>query len=119
MQQMHEGKDKRKMEIGRLCVKLAGRDAGEECVVVDVLDNNNVLVDGNTRRKKCNIMHLEPLDQVLKIKKNTSHDEVISVMEKAGIKIIKKGSSRKKKEVKAEKKEIKEKPKKFKAKAKK
>ena len=118
MQPMHEGKDKRKMEIGRLCVKLAGRDAGEECVVVDVLDNNNVLVDGNTRRKKCNIMHLEPLDQVLKIKKNASHDDVISAFEKAGIKINKKGSSRKK-ETKAEKKEPKEKPKKVKAKAKK
>jgi len=118
MQQMHEGKDKRKMEIGRLCVKLAGRDAGEECVVVDVLDNNNVLVDGNTRRKKCNIMHLEPLDQVLKIKKNASHDDVISALEKAGIKINKKGSSRRK-ETKAKKKEPEEKPKKAKAKAKK
>ena len=25
------------IEIGRICVKLAGRDAGGECVVVDVL----------------------------------------------------------------------------------
>jgi large subunit ribosomal protein L14e len=56
-------------QIGRLCVKLAGRDARKKCVIIDVLDNNFVMIDGQTRRKKCNIRHLEPLDKVLKIKK--------------------------------------------------
>lgn len=38
------------MEIGRVCIKIAGRDAGMKCVVVEQLDNNFVLIDGQTRR---------------------------------------------------------------------
>ena len=46
------------IEIGRLCVKIAGRDAGKKCVVVDVVNDNTVLIDGETRRRNCNIKHL-------------------------------------------------------------
>ena len=34
------------MEIGRLCVKLAGRDSNRKCVIIDVVDDNYVFVDG-------------------------------------------------------------------------
>jgi len=71
-----------KMEIGRVCVKLAGRDAGNVAVVVDNIDSKFVLIDGNVRRRKCNVMHLEPLDEVIKIKKNASHAEVASEFKK-------------------------------------
>jgi large subunit ribosomal protein L14e len=64
------------MDIGRICVKIAGRDAGKKCVVIDVLDGNFVMIDGETRRRKCNILHLEPLDKTADIKKNASHAEV-------------------------------------------
>jgi large subunit ribosomal protein L14e len=64
------------IDIGRVCVKIAGRDAGKRCVVVDVLDENYVLVDGETRRRKCNILHLEPLDKTVEITKGASHAEV-------------------------------------------
>ncbi len=74
-------------EIGRLCVKIAGRDAGKRCVVVDNIDKKFVLVDGETRRKKCNIAHLEPLQEVLKIKKGASHDEVVKVFKEFGAEI--------------------------------
>ena len=89
------------MKAGQLCVKIAGRDAGRECVIVEVLDDNFVLIDGNTRRRKCNVDHLEPIGE-LKIKSKASHDEVIEAMKKQGIKIIKKGASRKKAEKKSE-----------------
>ena len=56
-------------KVGRLCVKLAGRDAGKKCVIVDVLKDNYVMIDGATRRRKCNIAHLEPLDKCIKIKR--------------------------------------------------
>ena len=69
-------------EVGRLCVKLAGRDAGKKCVVIEVLEKNYVLVDGETRRRKCNIMHLEPLNQVIDITDKASHETVISEFEK-------------------------------------
>ena len=66
------------IEKGRLCVKTAGRDAGLKCVIVEIIDNSYVIIDGETRRKKCNIAHLELLDSVLPIK-DGSRDEVKSV----------------------------------------
>jgi large subunit ribosomal protein L14e len=81
----NKGKNKvrkgvRMIEIGRLCVKLAGREAGKKCVIVEVIDNKFVIIDGDVRRKKCNIKHLEPLDQTIKITKGTPHDTVIKEM---------------------------------------
>lgn len=62
------------LNIGRLCIKTAGRDAGHIAVIVDVIDKNYVLVDGNVRRRKCNIQHIEPLPQSIAIEKNASLD---------------------------------------------
>jgi len=64
------------MEIGRICVKIAGRDAGNICVVVDNVEKNYVLIDGNVRRRKCNVFHLEPTADIIKIKKGASHKDV-------------------------------------------
>lgn len=74
-------------EIGRLCVKLAGRDAGLKCVVVDILEGRFVLIDGETRRRKCNIIHLEPLGKTLSIEKNASHDDVVKAFKELGIEL--------------------------------
>jgi len=74
------------IEIGRVCIKTAGRDAAKKCVIIDILDNKFVLIDGETRRRKCNILHLEPLKDVIKIKKNASHDEVKKEFGKLGLK---------------------------------
>ncbi|WP_457611716.1 KOW motif-containing protein, partial [Methanocaldococcus sp.] len=35
------------IEIGRVCIKTLGREAGNTCVIVDILDKNFVLIDGN------------------------------------------------------------------------
>lgn len=64
------------IEIGRICIKLAGRDAGREAVIIDLLDDNYVLIDGNVRRRKCNILHLEPTEKKIDIKKGASHEDV-------------------------------------------
>ncbi len=85
-------------EVGRLCVKIAGRDAQGKCLVVDILDNRFVLIDGQTRRRKCNIMHLEPMESVLKIKKGASHDEVVKVLDSIGIKVTEKKASKEQKQ---------------------
>ncbi|MBW2985093.1 50S ribosomal protein L14e [Candidatus Woesearchaeota archaeon] len=109
-------------EVGRLCVKIAGRDAGKKCVIVDVLKDNYVMIDGTTRRRKCNTAHLEPLDKVIKIKKNASHADVVKEFKKLKIEVKttkpKKAASRPKKVRKKEaeakkepvKKEVKKKP---------
>lgn len=75
------------IELGRLCIKTAGRDAGCKCVVIDILDNKFVLIDGQARRRKCNILHIEPMKDVISIKRNASHDEVKAEFQKLGIDI--------------------------------
>ena len=75
------------IEIGRLCVKIAGRDAGLKCVIVDILDDKFVLIDGQTRRRKCNILHLEPLKDVIKVKKNASREDIKKEFDKLKLKI--------------------------------
>ena|SRR3989344_4991836 len=74
------------LEVGRVCVKIAGREAGRKCVIVEVIDHNFVIVDGQVKRRKCNITHLEPLSQVLKLKKGASHEEVLKELQSLGVK---------------------------------
>ena len=74
------------IEVGRFVVKVAGRDAGKKGVIVDVLDDKFVLLDGETRRRKVNILHIEPLNQTIKIEKNASHEAVAKALEELGIK---------------------------------
>ena len=74
--------------VGRLVLKIAGRDAGKKAVIVDVLEDSYVLIDGQTRRKKCNTKHLEILPQVLKIRKGAAHAEVKAEFKKLGLEVL-------------------------------
>ncbi len=65
------------IEIGRVCVKITGRDAGKKCIIIEILDDNTVLIDGETRRRKCNVKHLEFLDKKIEIAKGADHKAVI------------------------------------------
>lgn len=69
------------LAVGRLVVKIAGRDAGRTGVIVSILDEKNVLIDGGTRRKKANVNHLELLAQTIELKDNATHDEVKKTFE--------------------------------------
>lgn len=73
------------IEVGRLCVKLAGRDAGKKCVIVEVVDDKFVMVDGETRRRKCNVKHIEPLDETLDIKKGATRADVVAAFKNLGV----------------------------------
>jgi len=87
------------VKLGDVAVKLAGRDAGELCAVVDVIDSNYVLIEGNTRRRKCNLFHLEFLGKNYSIKKNANREEVLDALKKLGFKFkeMKKGEKKEKK----------------------
>ncbi len=74
-------------DIGRLCVKIAGRDAGRKCVVLSTEKDGMVLVDGETRRRKCNVRHLEPLGETLKLKADASRADVTAAFKKLGIEL--------------------------------
>ena len=97
-------------DIGRVCVKTSGRDSGQIAVIIDLIDNKFVLVDGNVRRKRCSIRHLEPLPQTLEIEKNSSTEQVKKQLSALGYKVVEK-KQKVKKEV-SKKESVKEKPKK-------
>ena len=73
------------LEVGRLCYKTSGRDAGQRAVVVENIDTKFVLIDGQTRRRKCSISHLEPTEVMLTIKKGASHKDVAAAFKKIKI----------------------------------
>ncbi len=109
------------LEVGRVCLKVAGREAGKYCVVLKKIDDNFVLVTGpklltGVRRRRCNVEHLEALPYVLEIKEDASDEEVIAAYEKANLISkfnLKKPSAAqlKAEKEKVEKKEVKEKEK--------
>lgn len=74
-------------DVGRICMKIAGRDAGRTCVVVEPIDTVFVLVDGDVRRKKVNIKHLEPLPEMIAINKGASHQQVSQEFKKLGLSV--------------------------------
>ena len=76
------------INVGRLIMKTAGRDAGKYGVIVDVIDNNFVLIDGQVRRRKVNIKHIEPLLPTLDIQKGASHEAVVDALKKLDIEVV-------------------------------
>lgn len=75
-------------EIGRIAVKVSGREAGRKCVIVDVIDKNFVLVTGprkltGVRRRRANIAHLTFTPHKIEIRKGASDEDVIKALEKA------------------------------------
>ncbi len=75
-------------EIGRICMKTAGREAGKFCVVVGKeKEKEFVIVTGpkivtKVRRRKCNVRHLEPVPIKVGIKENATDSEVMKAFEK-------------------------------------
>jgi len=77
------------IEIGRVCVKVAGRDAGHRCVVVDLIDKNFVLITGpknlsGIKRKRVNINHIKATADRIDITKGESDENVAKTLEVAG-----------------------------------
>ena len=109
MLQMRKEEDYRisqTMKLGQLCYKLAGRESKKPCVVVDVVDDNFVIIDGQVKRRRCNVRHLEPTSRILDVKKGDSKDKIISLLEKEGFN-INLSKPRQKKERLAKKRKIK------------
>ena len=75
-------------DIGRICIKLAGRDAGKSCVIVEKLKGSYVLIDGETRRRKCNTAHLEPTSRTLDISPKADHATIVSAFKKIDVSIV-------------------------------
>ncbi|MEE8168035.1 MAG: 50S ribosomal protein L14e [Candidatus Hydrothermarchaeales archaeon] len=74
------------MDVGRVCVKIAGREAGQKCVIVDWIDENFVIIDApGVKRRRCNLRHLEPMESKIEIKQGATTKEVEKALKKAKI----------------------------------
>ena len=68
-------------DVGRVCVKLRGREKGSECVVVAVIDRNYVVIAGpGVRRRRVNMHHLRPLDRSVSVSRNASDEDVAAAL---------------------------------------
>jgi len=77
------------IEVGRICVKVAGRESGRKCIIVDVMDKSFVLVTGpkkvtGVKRRRVNINHVAPLEDIIQVKRGASDEEVTQMLEAAG-----------------------------------
>ncbi len=73
-------------EIGRICLKTAGREAGKYCVIVKSMNDKFVLITGpkaatKVKRRRCNKEHLEPLVEKINIHSDASDTEILKVFE--------------------------------------
>lgn len=74
------------IDIGRICVKLVGREAGKKCVIVDVVDKNFVLVTGpkqlnGVKRRRVNVNHIEITDRKVEIKRGESDEGLVKTLD--------------------------------------
>lgn len=77
------------IEVGRICVKTFGREAGKKCVIVDVIDKNFVLITGpksvnKVKRRKANVNHVEPTQERIEIKRDATDEEIVDVLKTTG-----------------------------------
>ena len=73
------------LDVGRVCIKTSGRDAMQYGVIVEKVDENFVVLDGQVRRRKVNIQHIEPLMKTVDIKAKADTKTVIKALEGVGI----------------------------------
>ena len=86
------------IEPGRICLKIAGREAGKYAVIVEKINDDFILITGpktitGIKRRRCNIDHIEPTEHKFDI--NSKADDVFienlwrssGLIEKLGIKV--------------------------------
>ncbi|MFX1564972.1 MAG: 50S ribosomal protein L14e [Promethearchaeota archaeon] len=76
------------VEVGRVCVKTHGREAGKKCVVVERVDKNFVLVSGpqeitGVRRRRANVDHLDPTKKKVDIKAGAEDATIVKAIKDA------------------------------------
>ena len=74
------------LEVGRVCVKKYGRDAGSRAVITAVLQDGFVKIITATRSKRerrCNPRHLEFLKEVIDVKSKEQVNKTLGIMERS------------------------------------
>jgi large subunit ribosomal protein L14e len=76
------------IEVGRICVKTAGRETGKRCIIVDVIDKNYVLITGpksltGVKRHRTNVDHMQATEEKIDLKRDATDEDVLKALEKA------------------------------------
>jgi large subunit ribosomal protein L14e len=82
------------IDVGRVCVKLLGRESGKKCIVVDIVDKNFVLITGpkqlnGVKRRRVNVSHIEPTEKKVDIKRGESDEELMKALDEATQSLLK------------------------------
>ena len=77
------------IEVGKICVKTLGREAGKKCVIVEVVDQNFVLITGpkaitSVKRRRANVNHVKPTNEMIEIRKGATDEEITEALKTAG-----------------------------------
>jgi large subunit ribosomal protein L14e len=77
------------IEVGRICIKILGREAGKKCVIVDLVDKNYVLITGpktvtGIKRRRANISHLEATQEKIEMNRGANDEEIVEALKTAG-----------------------------------
>jgi large subunit ribosomal protein L14e len=77
------------IQIGRICVKVNGNEAGKKCVIVDIIDKNYVLITGpktitKVKRRRVNVNHIEPTAESLDITRGESDEAIMEKVKATG-----------------------------------
>jgi large subunit ribosomal protein L14e len=74
------------VEVGRICVKITGREAGNKCIIIDVIDKNFLLITGpkqvnKVKRRRVNVSHVEPTERKVNITRGESDEEIMKTLD--------------------------------------
>ncbi len=74
------------IEVGRICAKIAGREAGKKCIIVDVIDKNFLLITGpkevnGVKRRRVNVSHVEPTEKKVSIRRGENDEEIMKAID--------------------------------------
>jgi len=76
-------------DIGSICVKKFGKDAGKKCVIVNFIDKSFVLITGpktlsGIGRRRVNLKHIELTGDEVKIASGANDENVLEAIKAAG-----------------------------------
>ena len=78
------------LDVGTVCMKIAGREGGGVCCVVKPVNKTFVIITGpklvtGIKRRRCNIEHLEPVGIKMDIKEDSTDEEIIEAYKKSNV----------------------------------
>lgn len=81
------------VEVGRICVKITGREAGKKCIIVDVIDKNFLLITGpkqvnGVKRRRVNVGHVELTEKKVNVSRGESDDELMKALDEEALNFL-------------------------------